>query len=367
VDAFSQWFLQLPAASQAALTGAIVGGLAGAVGTLVSGVLRDFIAKWWVDSKECNKSADEIYRRYAEPLAAAATSLMWRLEEMFGQDGRSTFLISKEPRTQFEDYKLRSTYYRLAVLLGWLRALRRELSFLRLAGKHRIEIIEEAIENLEKSLADGHHVELQRLNGLVKIWQLPSVLDEKLSLRIAVDLENCVKKALQNAPVSSALDLPFESQYALCEESAKLICQAAGYQLIPADSLTEHLERAVKQIAIGEAWLYRDWQTSVGDFVLRESTAGGRHFDVIGFGEFETILLSPTDPQFRVLSRIGALFFGVNLKAQDSLDARPAMLRGLLFSTAGLVHAIARIPVSSPLLGSVTVQAAERILREAKQ
>lgn len=135
-------------------------------------------------------------------------------------------LLAKEPRTDFEDYKLRSTYYRLAILLGWLRALRRELSFLRLAGKHRIDIIEDAIDNLERSLADGHHVELQRLSGLLLIWTLPAVADEQLRLRLAVDLENCVKSALQSAPVTSPLELSSGKQSTLCKDAATLICMA---------------------------------------------------------------------------------------------------------------------------------------------
>jgi hypothetical protein len=363
VNTLVQWFLSLPSASQAALTGAVVGGLAGAIATLLTGVLRDFVAKWWSDRREDRRSADEVYRRYAEPLAAAATSLMWRLNEIFGGDGRASFLLAREHKTDFEDYKLRSTYYRLAALLGWLRALRRELSFLRLAGKHRIDIIEDAIDNLERSLADGHHVELQRLQGLLlQIWALPSITDERLRLRLAVDLENCVKRALQNEPVASPLDLSEDRQLTLCRDCATLICTSAKFARVSDDVVAETRSRAIRQIAIREAWLYRDWQAAIGDLVLRESTAGSRRFDVIGFGEFEAMILGPTPDQFRLLSRIGALFHDVNLDHEDPFDARPETLKKLFHATATLVFGIARVPISAPLLSGATVAAAKRVL-----
>lgn len=366
MDSAIPWFLALPPASQAALIAAIVGGLAGAAATLLAGVLRDIAAKWWTDRRGDRRSADEVYRRYAEPLAAAATSLMWRLNEMFGKDGRSSFLTAREPRTDFEDYKLRSTYYRLAALLGWLRALRRELSFLRLAGKHRIDIIEDAIDNLERSLADGHHVELQRLKGLLHIWALPSVAEERLRLRLAVDLENCVKRALQTEPVASALELSPAGQSALCTEAAALICMSAKFAPISADVLAETRSRAIRQVAIREAWLYRDWQAAVGDLVLRESTAGNRRFDVIGFGDFESLMLEPTPAQFRILCRIGSMFHDVDLDHADPFDARPATLNALLCATAALVHEIAKVRVSAPLVSRATVAAAKHIVERRR-
>jgi hypothetical protein len=359
-----QWFNSLPSPSQAALIGALVGGLAGAAATLLTGVLRDFVAKWWSDRRDENRSADDVYRRYAEPLAISATSLMWRLTEMFGRDGRASFLVAREPRTEFEEYKLRSTYYRLAALLGWLRALRRELSFLRLASKRRIDVIEDAIDNLERSLADGHHVEIQRLAGLLQIWTLPAVNDEKLSRRLAVDLENCVKRTLQSAPVASPLDLSADRQVTLCRDCAGLICANARFAPVAEDILVETRSRAIRQIAIREAWLYRDWQAAIGDLVLRESTAGNRRFEVLGFGDFEAFMLGPTPAQYRLLCRVGALFQGVNLDQEDSFDARPETLRSLLRATATLVQGIGRVPVSAPLLSTASIAAADRILQE---
>lgn len=349
--------------SQAALTGAVIGGLSGAAATVISGVLRDFVAKSWTDRREDERTSDEIYRRYAEPLAAATTSLLWRLKEIFAKDGRGLFLIAKEPRTLFEEYKLRSTYYRLAALLGWLRALRRELSFLRLAGKHRIDIIEDAIDNLERSIADGHHVEHKRLDGLLQIWSMPQINNKQIRLRLAVDLNYCVKQKLQTSAATSPFELSDEQQQALCLECATLICKGAKFSSISSGVLKETQNQAIRQIALKEAWLYRDWQTAIGDLVLRESTAGDRRFDVIGFGEFEAMMISPTETQFLHLSRISTLFYGVNVDHEDSFDARSETLQSLLHATATLIQAIHKVSASAPLLNDKTINAANEVLR----
>ncbi|MCK9276436.1 MAG: hypothetical protein M0P57_15260 [Syntrophales bacterium] len=121
-----KWFSDLSVTVQAALIGALA--------SIVVGLIRDFVLKRLSERREALKSVEDVYRRYAEPLGAAMTSLMWRLREIFSKDGRASYLAGQGPKTTFEDYKIQSTYYRLAAVLGWLRALRRELSFFRLEG-----------------------------------------------------------------------------------------------------------------------------------------------------------------------------------------------------------------------------------------
>lgn len=364
MDSLITWFNNLPVPSQATLIAAIVGAVTGLVGTVAAGILRDFVARWWTDQRDSQRNSEEIYRRYAEPLSAAASSLMWRLHELFGNDGRANFLLAGEPRTAFEDYKLRSTYYRLAVLLGWVRALRIELSFLRTAGKHRIEKIEDAIANIEKALADGHHVEIKRLHGLRALWSLNDVPLSDVITRLAVEVEIHVKTTLQKSSVTSAIHLAPELQTILCRETAQLVCQKLNAAPIMDDVIAETRARAIRQIAIEEAWLYRDWQAAIGDMMLKPSTNATRRFDMMGFGEFESMVLAPNKDQFRSLCRIAALFQMVNLSTHDPFDARPEMLDSLYRSTSRLVVAIAEVPVTASLLSRSTVTTARDIAQK---
>lgn len=358
----SQWFNTLPVASQAALIGALIGALAGALSNIATGVLRDFVAKWWTDRRGARRSADEVYRRYAEPLASSVTSLFWRLKETLGRDGRASYLTAQDPRTTFEEYKLRSTYYRLAAVLGWLRALRRELSFFRHGTAGRLDRIEDAIANLEASLADGHHVELQRLHGLLQIWGLPAIDDHQLALRVAVEVEKCSKRMLQGAAVTSVTELPNDCQSELCREIAEVVCSRANLAPLTSGILDETQSRAIRQIAIREAWLYRDWQSAIGDIMVRETKAGNRRFEVIGFGDFETMLLEPTNAQARCLCRIASLFDQLDVERQDLFDARPAALQKLYKATARMVTAVSSVRSTATLIDSNTRESARRVL-----
>lgn len=351
-------------AHQAALLGAIIAAIVGAIASILTGLARDFAAKAWFDRRDAQKSADGVFRRYAEPLASAMTSLYWRLKEILGHDGRASFLTSLEPRTEFDQYKLRSTYYRLGAALGWLRALRRELSFLRSYGEQRLNAIDTALTVFEKSLADGHHVELQRLRGLMTLWGLQPIPDDHAELRVAVAVEQCVKHALQVAPVAAATELDCEAQAELCFDVAGIITSMANFPDVPIVILDETRSRAVRQIAIREAWLYRDWQAAIGDTLIRETKIGNRNFEVIGYGEFEDMLLGPSKAQFRSLFRIAMLFEKVDLERDHLFDARPATIRNLFEATTRMIVALAEAPASQSAIDAATAADARRVLAE---
>lgn len=350
------WFSTLSIQVQAAAIGALA--------SILVGIGRDFGAKWWVDRREARKSAEDVYRRYAEPLSLALTSLFWRLRETFGGDGRAYYLLAQEPRNPFEDYKLRSTYYRLAAVLGWVRALRRELSFFRLEGRRRLSTVEDAIANLEASLADGHHVELQRLDGLFRIWHLPRLTSGSQRLALAVDVEICASRFLQRARAASPSYLSIAQQAELCGEIAQLVCSRAQLAPVSKDVLEETRSDVVRQIGIRQAWLYRDWQAAAGDLMIHETTVGNRRFEVIGFGDFESMIMAPTEAQFRVLCRIANLFDQVDVDRKDPFDARPAALRNLFQATANMVKIISQFSPSEALIDAKTSESAARVLQK---
>ena len=159
--------------------------------------------------------------------------------------------------------------------------------------------VEDAITKFESALADGHHVEMQRLDGLLSIWGLPPIDDISLQRRTAVDVENCAKRSIQRNRVTSASNLNVAHQRELCKDISELICSSTGHVPIDIVRLDETRDLAIRQIAIREAWLYRDWQSAIGDLMLREAAVGNRRFEVLGFGDFETMLLQPTESQFR--------------------------------------------------------------------
>jgi len=74
--------------------------------------------------------ARDVVRLYADPLLRSAKSLNYRLQEVLEQKGRATFLLPHTPQSEFGVYKRISTLYRLAALLAWICAYRKERSYL---------------------------------------------------------------------------------------------------------------------------------------------------------------------------------------------------------------------------------------------
>jgi hypothetical protein len=231
-------------------------------------------------------------------------------------------------------------------------------------GKGRLTSIEEAISTFESALADGHHVELQRLDGLIKIWGLPEIGDNQTRLRVAVNVEQCVKRSVQNARVAYATDIPFHLQLSLCEEVAGLVCSSAKFTAVSPEILQETCSHSIRQIAIREAWLYRDWQAAIGDLMIKEATVGNRRFEVLGFGDFESMILDPTEDQFRALCRVAMLFDQVDVDREDPFDARPEALRKLYGATATMVKVMSEVPTGAQVIDKKTAEAAKNILNK---
>src|ERR1700677_3519275 len=100
----------------------------------------------------------ETYRRYADPLALSSTELFWRLREVFGAKGAGFYLKGYAHLTKYEHYKVLSTLYRTANLLGWIHALRRELLFLPRVNSEEVGKLEGALRQFAAALAEGRHV-----------------------------------------------------------------------------------------------------------------------------------------------------------------------------------------------------------------
>lgn len=196
------------------------------------------------------------------------------------------------------------------------------------------------------------------------LWGLPRILDSRIELRVAVAVEHCIKHALHASPVIAVTELDREAQARLCFEVAKEISSKGNSPAVPAEVLLETQSRSVRQIAIREAWLYRDWQAAIGDMMIRETKIGNRCFEVLGYGEFEEMLLAPSKAQFRSLCRLAMLFEKINIDCDDPFDARPAAIRKLFEATAHMIVALADAPASHSAVDTNTIIDARKSLAQ---
>lgn len=320
-----------------ALAGTLVGALLTFLTAIGAGVTR--LVR---DSTERYRSARRLHEKYSDPLAFAALALMYRLEELVADDGRDYYLQSREPRTSFETYKAISTLYRLAVLLAWNRALRRELLFLR-ADKRRPRThqraLESALDSLSTSLADGHHMEEMRVRAVASHLSL-SVSDASLK------------------PAGASVDVLLDRF--VHSRGSRRIAQLSKWQQRTAvgvavteiarwsNSSPSRLSRGewrslVPLLDAREAWIYRDWQAAIGDLLLVNALEGPRAYDVIGYRVFEQLHDTGTDEEKKWIQRLSELLEDVSMSSPPHTDARPDVLRAAYRACGQIVVAVDKL------------------------
>lgn len=341
-----------PADSALLLQPPIVAALIALVGVLVGLFVREVVLGLYLNRKAraealADRQADrtrahrDLVRLYADPLLDAARSLRFRLDEIVDrQQGR--YLRAEEPDIVYFAYKRISTLYRLAVLLGWIRAMRRERSHLD-PDQTSAAAEMQAITDLEVALADGDHVELHRLDELMVLWRVP-VIDAGVKTRIATLIDVQRARFLASKDALGARDLSEEDRVALAESCAQIVRERANLD-IPSALVAAAAEQAVVIFGIKEAYIYRDWQAAIGDLMIEEAHAGVRHFTVLGFGAFEDLYVAAHRKKKRVggarwFDRLEALFHDLEMEQSGAFDARRDQVRKLHLCCKALESAL---------------------------
>jgi hypothetical protein len=358
---------------------AIVAAVITAVFTVAGILFKDLLLKRLEEGRSDRKAKIAIYERYSNPLVTSAISLLHRLHEILFKEHRPIYL-HKGPRLapgadlhrSYLYYKRLSTAYRIAAVLGWIRACRREFSYLRVAEPVKAQDVDKAIESFEKALADGGWVEQERVVRLCELWQLGSASSlktgEGLEL-LGVKINNLLWDILDESHLmkENASALSDEMKQDLCRKTADCIASFLGADAVIEASMRRTWRDAFCIITMREAWIYRDWQSAIGDLMTRISELDARSFEVIGYGEFEQFASSEKGPQRSALDRLLAVFDGLDLSIQDRFDCRPRQLRAVAEATARLVLAIHRTQGKSSIVPTVAVSLAGKMLPEPEK
>jgi hypothetical protein len=299
------------------------------------------------------RARQEVTRRFADPLLEAVRSLRYRLEEVITQ-GQSRYLLAGSSRIPFFEYKRTSTLYRLAALLGWIRAFRRERSFLDPNDPKRYDFAADPIGQIERALADGKHIEEQRVVELMRLWNVPetSVSDSRSRVRLAADIDIVLHEFIGEMNVRAASDRGIDNQIRLARKCGKLVSRYSNTE-IPEKLVDARADQASMFFGIEEAYIYRDWQTAIGDLMIVPATGGSRRFDVIGFGEFEDRYLrahsnnedAKNSSDRRWFDRLESLFHDLDMAKDGMFDARRQQIKNLHQACIGLEGYLTKGPV----------------------
>lgn len=284
----------------------------------------------------------KVFKRYADPLASASTALLWRLQEVFDPGGKGFYLGGLHHKTKYENYKAMSTLYRLACVLGWIQAIRRELVFVHESRSRKVVNIEAALRKFASAFAEGGHIETTRVQSLVKLWDIsPGSVREDAIKQTGVRLDYLVKRELHEYHASSLPELTAEQSVEIRNAVAVELCQGLGVPKISDGVLIETHARAMQYLNVREAWIYRDWQAAIGDVMLRPASTGTvRVHEVIGYKEFELICNSGGDEDREWLRRLYSVIEDLDSLGDTRRDARIQQLADIRAATGEIVRSL---------------------------
>ncbi len=175
------------------LTTALLGTVLG----LLSAVVTSFIIPYVQRRMEKAEEKRGIYEKYAQPLAADAVNLIWRLDEILFEH-RGQYLLEQAPPTPFNEYKRISTCYRIAAILGWIRAIRLEQSYLFYGDQVAVDALRRAVVDFESALADSPRVEIEVVGNLAQLWdiKLPGHAEavRRVAAQVAAEMQYFLSK-----------------------------------------------------------------------------------------------------------------------------------------------------------------------------
>lgn len=351
------WFQTLDTNIQAAIIASIV--------TFIGIILKDFVIQLIFKRKEEKKLEKDIFKKYAEPLAKATETLFWRLHETINVPGRANYLRINGNRNDFEEYKYVSTLYRMAALLGWLRALKKEQSIIKHKDKNLHKKLIEAIMKLEKILADGPHVEMEIFNKLCVLWNVEIVNRQAFELgEVAVCLHTMLKQYVKENNVDYPTELKEPQKLELCNKLSRLITERLKHKEVEEKVLKETVNRAINLMSVKEAWLYRDWQVGIGDLMIEKSDNSYRVYEVISYKEFENMYYEKNKESKRWIDRIEDIFKDIDLSINDVQDKRIPLIRNLLEVLAEIIDALSNSGIDKLIFSNETKEHAKEIIQQ---
>ncbi|KQY92209.1 hypothetical protein ASD21_12320 [Caulobacter sp. Root1455] len=291
---------------------------------------------------------------------------MWRSREIF-VERRHSFLKTATLPLEFNSYKRRSTLYRVAALIGWVRAMSLELDALpRKATPFRAPIATE-ISAFQKALADGPHVERHRLEQVSAIWKidLGGLNDEQLNQlasRFEDELHAAVGSDLR-ADSNTLRALSINDQIALCTRLAMFLCQHAGAQMVDATVIAETVAQTIRGLSYREALLYRDWQDALGDAMLVPDPDSPRRYKIIGYEAFGKLLDDAETPWLKVLSKS---IDDIDFDDVDPNDFRALQLKDLSAAAASILIRISETRHEKFLVNGACLGAAQALVKAVK-
>lgn len=313
---------------------ALIGAGVAAAALVIQSVFTPMLAKVFRSREEKR----DLLERYAPTLGAAAEGLYYRLTEVT-TSGRHTYLRTESKPTSYHVYKFNSTVYRLATMIGWIWAIRTEQSLLaETANKN--SSLHESLQSFSVALADGAGVETWMINELARLWNFPTP-DETEAAIAGAHLDSLVDNLSPASVINrrEICDLPqLDQTMMLMGVSGSLATKLNATPPEPA-FIDRTAHDACKILAARQAWIYRDWQTAIGETMMSRVENGSRVFEAKGYAQFEQMYAGRN----RWLDEVANIFRDLDPQTGKLGDFRVGQVLAIRKATAQIIIRLSAI------------------------
>lgn len=302
----------------------------GFIGSLLGPIIKEIAMQTWSAWRSEKVQREQIEQSYFAPLSAASEKLIWRMSEIF-IDNRAQFLLIKTLPKDYNTYKRLSTLYRIAAVIGWIRALNLELNALPRGGLGASSPVLKALSTVQSALADGHGVEERRFRSFCGKFDIDlASLDKKRLATLSASFEvvmyslagDDMKKSHRHLRDSKPLHQEF-----ICRGLVQFLGENEVTHSLDDDKFRQLLPELIECLGYRESLIYREWQEAIGDaMIVKDEHSAARRYRIVGFEEFERMMSAGS---FSWAAALRDLVEDVSFEPFDPTDERPKHLRDL--------------------------------------
>lgn len=198
-------------------------------------------------------------------------------------------------------------------------------------------------------MADGVHIEQSVLYNLARHWNLSVInLSQKEKEKLGASIERTIDEFCFKENVEIPIELSEEARKDLAGAVCDLICVTIKCPKIDKEIINETVKTTIREMSRIEAWIYRDWQSALGDMMIKKaSNDTDRKYEVIGYKEFERLYSSGDPEDKKWIDRIDKLFKNLDISLDDRFDARIQQFKNIYQATIEVVEAYTKIGSSN--------------------
>jgi hypothetical protein len=161
-------------------------------------------------------------------------------------------------------------------------------------------------------------------------------LSEPQAAALCSPVDRVIDRLLTERGSSTTVTLTLDGQVALATQVSSCVSDRAGVT-VDSGLVAATAAELAEAFDIHEAWIYRDWQRAIGDLMLVPVIDGPRRFEVMGYGDFESLWVERADAASASLARLTALTDRLDLGGVPEADARIGQLQAVRQAVAELI------------------------------